>query len=160
MTKSTFQPNKVPRPYKRREGSRPPGHPRFEPTDEQRATVQKMSSFGIPHREIALIVVNPETGRAIDDETLRSAFRRELDIGHVLANTDVVESLYNQAKSGNVTAQIWWTKTRLGWKEVTVQQFLDQDGNPVGPSLTLVGRPEAVPETPEISGTISGNTRH
>jgi hypothetical protein len=28
--------------------------------------------------------------------------------------------LYQQAVGGNVTAQIWWTKARMGWKE-TVQ---------------------------------------
>jgi hypothetical protein len=74
-----------------------PRKPAFEPTDEQRNSVQTMAGHGIPHKEIALTVINPRTGRPIDDETLRKAFRYELDVGHVLANNKVVESLYKQA---------------------------------------------------------------
>jgi hypothetical protein len=131
------------------------GMPRFEPSPEQRKVVQQMASFGVPHRDIALVIVNPRTECPIDDVTLRKHFRRELDIGHVLANNEVVKSLFEQAKKGNVTAAIWWTKARLGWRETTVQQFLDHDGNPVGPSLTLVGRPDQ----PASSETV-GDTRH
>jgi hypothetical protein len=45
------------------------------------------------------------------------AFRRELDVGATKANAKVAESLFKQATNGNVTAQIWWTKCRMGWKE-------------------------------------------
>jgi hypothetical protein len=72
--------------------------------------------------------------------TLRSAFRHELDVGHVKANSAVAESLYQQAIKGNVTAAIWWTKARTGWKETTVQHFQDADGNPIGPTLNLSPR--------------------
>ena len=129
------------------------GMPRFEPTDEQRKSVQMMASYGIPHKEIALTVINARTERPIDDMTLRAAFRRELDIGHVLANSEVAQSLFEQAKKGNVTAAIWWTKARMGWKETVQQQFWDRDGNPIGPSLNLFGRPEQSPASETVDST-------
>jgi hypothetical protein len=33
------------------------------------------------------------------------------------ANAKIAESLYNQALKGNVSACIFWLKTRMGWKE-------------------------------------------
>jgi hypothetical protein len=131
------------------------GMPRFEPTDEQRKAVETMAGHGIPHVDIARVVINPRTGRGIDPTTLRSAFRHELDVGHVKANSAVAESLYQQAIKGNVTAAIWWTKARMGWKETTVQHFQDADGNPIGPTINFYGRPEH-PSAPE---TVDG-TRH
>jgi hypothetical protein len=95
------------------------------------------------------------TGRGIDRETLRSAFREELDRGRAIASQAVANALYNNAVvNGNVTAQIWWTKARLGWKETVQQKFLDQDGNPVGPVLNVYyGRPEPLPAPETVDGT-------
>jgi hypothetical protein len=56
----------------------------------------------------------------IDEKTLRKHFRRELDSGAAEANLRVAQSLYNLAtKDRNVTACIWWTKARMGWKDQT-----------------------------------------
>jgi hypothetical protein len=93
------------------------GMPKFEPTPEQRATVEAMAGYGIPHDDIAMVIISPRTSRPIDPKTLREAFRDELDAGHVKANAKVVQSLFNQATQGNVTACIWWTKARMNWKE-------------------------------------------
>ena len=98
------------------------GMPRFEPTPEQRESVETLAGYGIPHEDIARLVVSPRTKAAIDAKTLRLAFRDELDVGQVKANSAVVGSLYKQAVGGNVTAQIWWTKARMGWKEIVAQQ--------------------------------------
>lgn len=89
----------------------------FEPTDEQRKQVEAMKGFGIPEDDIAKLIANPNTGEAICRNTLRKHFRRELDVGEAKANSKVAESLYKQALEGNTTASIWWTKTRMGWKE-------------------------------------------
>ena len=69
-----------------------------------------MSSYGIPHDDIARVV-------GVTGKTLRKHYRAELDTGHIEANAEVVGSLIQNAKDGNVTAQIWWTKTRMGWSE-------------------------------------------
>jgi hypothetical protein len=89
----------------------------FEPTRQQRDMVEALVGYGMPYLEICRLVLNPRTGRPIDTKTLMKAFRTELDVGAIKANAKVAESLFKQATGGNVTAQIWWTKCRMGWKE-------------------------------------------
>jgi hypothetical protein len=83
----------------------------FQPTDDQRRQVLTMTGFGIQQDEIA-------NALEIDRKTLAKHFRRELDTGMTEANVRVAQALYtNAVKNMNVAAQIWWTKTRMGWKE-------------------------------------------
>jgi hypothetical protein len=89
----------------------------FEPTKQQRDMVEALVGYDVRYTEICRLVVNPRTGKPIDTKTLMKAFRSELDVGATKANAKVAESLFKQATSGNVTAQIWWTKCRMGWKE-------------------------------------------
>ena len=88
--------------------------PTFRPTGEQRATVEQMATYGIPADEIAVVVAG-----GIDEETLRSHFRRELESGTVKSNTLVAEALFKLATEGNATAAIFWAKTRMGWKDAS-----------------------------------------
>ena len=83
----------------------------FQPTDDQRRQVLTMTGFGILQEEIA-------NALEIDRKTLTKHFRRELDTGMTVANVRVAQALYqNAVQHNNVAAQIWWTKTRMGWKE-------------------------------------------
>jgi len=50
-------------------------------------------------------------------KTLRRHFRDELDRGVAEANATISGSLFGAAKGGNVTAQIFWLKTRARWRE-------------------------------------------
>jgi len=98
----------------------------FEPTDEQRKQVEAMKGYGIPEPDIALLIINPRTEKPIARETLRKHFAYELSVGNAKANAKVAQSLYQQATDGkNTTAAIWWTKTRMGWKET---QNLEHSG--------------------------------
>ena len=74
------------------------GYHRFVPTKEQRDNVEALTGYGIPHEEICRLVINPRTGRPIDDKTLRRHFRSELETGYVKANAKVAQSLYQQAR--------------------------------------------------------------
>jgi DNA-binding XRE family transcriptional regulator len=84
-----------------------------EPTEETRASVKSMTQCGIKQDDMCLVI-------GVSKPTLEKYYREELDTAMVLANNAVAKSLYQQAINGNVTAQIWWTKTRMGWRE-TVQ---------------------------------------
>ncbi|MGB1297270.1 MAG: hypothetical protein ACPG8A_03295, partial [Psychrobium sp.] len=53
----------------------------------------------------------------IDAKTLRKHYRDELDFALSKANATIGGSLYNKAKNGDTTAQIFWLKTRAGFKE-------------------------------------------
>jgi hypothetical protein len=86
------------------------GRPPHQPTDADRAKVKALSAYGIPQEQIA---------RAfdIDSKTLRLHYRNELDLGVIEANAQVAKTLWQQAVGGNIGAAIWWTKSRMGWKE-------------------------------------------
>ena len=118
------------------------GRPPFEPTDEDRKNVQTLAGLGLKQDEIRLLVTNPHTGEPISDATLRRHFSRELETGGPIANSQVAQSLFRKA-TGNgpaaVTAAIWWTKCRMGWKENSVVEVDVKSG-------VLVPPPAATPE--------------
>lgn len=92
---------------------------RHEPTTETRAKVQSLAAFGITKPKIARHI-------GIDEKTLRKYYREELDTAEVEANAAVAQSLFNKAIGGNVAAQIFWCKTRMGWKETSKLEVEDQ----------------------------------
>ena len=84
------------------------------PDDDKRSTVESMAGFGIPQRDIALVL-------RIDVMTLTKYYRDELDRGAAVANTKVAQNLFRIACGEGreaVTAAIFWCKTRMGWREV------------------------------------------
>lgn len=83
---------------------------RFEATSEQRRMVEQMSAAGIAHEQQALVL-------EISADTLFRHFDKELKTGRVKANLRMAGALYNNGLKGNVTAQIFWLKTRAGWKD-------------------------------------------
>ena len=84
---------------------------RHEPDPGLRRQVEAMAAYGIPEPDISRVV-------GIDPKTLRKYYRDELDLGAVKANAQVAGFLFNSARNGNVTAQIFWLKTRGRWKEM------------------------------------------
>jgi hypothetical protein len=114
------------------------GRPPFQPTDEQRKIVSMCAAVGITQEDIARIIV---TG-GIDADTLAKHFREELDVAATKANAQVGGMLYNKALSGDVTAGIWWTKTRMRWREAPQEMELKGAGGglmwifPKAPSST------------------------
>ena len=57
----------------------------------------------------------------VDPKTLRKHYRDELDLGEIKANAQVAGFLFNSARSGNVTALIFWLKTRARWRETPTE---------------------------------------
>jgi hypothetical protein len=84
--------------------------PAFVVTDAMREKVQYLAGLGVPQDDIAKII-------NCAPKTLRKRFREELDRGVAEANAMVAGYLFNSAKQGNVSAQIFWLKTRAQWRE-------------------------------------------
>jgi hypothetical protein len=85
-----------------------------QPDPAQRRQVEAMAAYGIPETDISRVL-------GIDPKTLRKHYRDEIDLGATKANAQVAGFLFNSARNGNVTAQIFWLKTRAQWKEAPVQ---------------------------------------
>lgn len=91
------------------------GRRAHKPDPGLRRQVETMAAYGIPEIDIARVI-------AIDPKTLRKHYRDELDLGETKANAQIAGYLFNSAKNGNVTAQIFWLKTRAKWRETPVER--------------------------------------
>jgi ABC-type branched-subunit amino acid transport system substrate-binding protein len=87
-----------------------------KPDPAVRRQVETLAAYGIPEHEISRVV-------GIDPKTLRKHYRDELDLGETKANAQVAGFLFNAARGGNVTAQIFWLKTRARWKETPSEHW-------------------------------------
>lgn len=118
------------------------GRKPFVPTDADRKMVLALAGFGAPHEYIASCITNPQTGKQLDEKSLRKYFRVELDAGKGKANTAVAQSLFKHATGSGrsaVTACIFWLKTQAGWKEPAQGiELTGKDGGPVDQRTTVV----------------------
>lgn len=109
------------------------GRPPFEPTDEQRRIVNVMAAGGFQQLAIAHAL-------GISDNTLRKYFAEELEAGGSKAHAMVVGNLYRQATKDDprsTAAAIFWTKTRLGWKDTSQVELSGPNGDPIKHSVTV-----------------------
>ena len=82
-----------------------------QPSDKDRATVKAMLGYGITQADVARVL-------KIDIKTLAKHYPDEIDTAQIEANAKMAQSLFmNGTRHNNVTAQIFWLKTRAGWKE-------------------------------------------
>jgi hypothetical protein len=99
------------------------GQNRFEPTDDQRDLVKRMVLAGVQRDIIAKCVINPNTERPVTQKTLKKHFAEELERGDAQANSEVAAALFRAAtgktSGAQVTAAIFWTKTKMGWRETS-----------------------------------------
>ncbi len=113
------------------------GKPPFEPTLEQRKNVETMAGLGLRQEEMCLLVINPRTERPIRLETLIRYFSDELARGAPLLHLSIAQSLVKKALGDGpqaVTAGIWVSKCRMGWKERLAVEVEVKSGVVVAPA--------------------------
>ena len=116
---------------------------KFEPTPEQRYTVEVMSTGGIAQETIAAVL-------QIDEKTLRKHFRQELDNGKAKMLTKVVDSLLRQALAGSVGAACFILKCQGGWREQPQGLNLTgANGGPIEVAVSAAVRPNFAAMTDE-----------
>jgi hypothetical protein len=108
---------------------KPAHRPEHVPTDKTKLLVKVMIAGGIEQSNVARSL-------GISRPTLRKHYPDEIKSGGAQANGNVVAALYKNATGGNVVAQIWWTKTRMGWKEQTIVENVGKDGRPIEQVVT------------------------
>jgi hypothetical protein len=84
----------------------------FAVNEAVREKVRYLAGVGVRQDDIAKII-------NCSPKTLRKRLRDELDRGVAEANATISGYLFAAAKAGNVTAQIFWLKTRAQWREKT-----------------------------------------
>jgi AcrR family transcriptional regulator len=97
------------------------GRPPYEPNDKDRTTIKIMAAGGIPADKIAEAL-------SLSKKTLYTHYKKEIQTAALEANAAVVASLFKQATKGNVTAAIFWLKTRLRWTE-HIKDFEEEPKN-------------------------------
>jgi hypothetical protein len=99
----------------------------FVVNEAVREKVRHLAGIGVRQDDIAKII-------GCAPKTLRKRCREDLDCGVAEANALVSGYLFARAKAGNVTAQIFWLKTRAHWRERVVPAHpasaSDAEGNP------------------------------
>src|SRR5262249_2409074 len=75
--------------------------------------VERAAGFGFTQEKIAVLIGTTKP-------TLEKHFREELDRGMAVTQFKVGNSLVENALNGNVAAQIWYTKSQMGWRETQV----------------------------------------
>jgi hypothetical protein len=95
-------------------GPRPgAGHPAYQPTPADRATVKNLVVCGYPRDQIARCI----GAKGISENTLRKHFRRELDTSKSEVDAFATMTIIELMKRGNLGAACFYLKCRAGWKE-------------------------------------------
>ena len=115
----------------------------FVANDAMRERVRYLAGVGVPQDDIAKIV-------GCAPKTLRQRFRDDLDRGVAEANATICGYLFDAAKAGNVTAQIFWLKTRANWRERTTPDEPIPSANAESNSQVVVVLPDNSRE-PELT---------
>lgn len=101
--------------------------PPFIATDAQRNIVMALISFGTEIKTIAHLLRIPE-------RTLFRHFDRELKDGRAVVHARVGAGIVSQALEGNLTAQIYYSKAQMGWRDRVAFGYDDGKGGVVPPA--------------------------
>lgn len=94
---------------------------KHKPTVETRAQVAALKSYGHTQEEISSFL-------DICKDTLTYYYSRELETAQINANAEVARRLFNRAtKKDDLSAQIFWLKTRARWRTEDVESIVDQN---------------------------------
>ena len=94
--------------------------PEFKSSEAQRTKVKNLAALGVPKNLIARRI-------GISEGELVQNYAKDMDRALPEMKAMVGASLFAAAKAGNVTAQIFWLKTRAGWTE-TIHRELSGPG--------------------------------
>lgn len=100
--------------------------------------IETMAGLGMRDRDIAAI-------KELSQATLQRRCGKRLKLGRAKAKTNVQQTAYNMAKSGDFpTMTMFWLKTRCGWREKNRVELTGKDGKP----LTAVTATTKLPSDP------------
>jgi hypothetical protein len=107
----------------------------FVVNEALRGQVRHLAGVGVRQEDIARII-------GCSAKTLRKRCRADLDRGVAEANATMSGYLFAAAKAGNVTAQIFWLKTRAHWRERPTPDSPAPGSGPEGSSSVVLLLPD------------------
>ena len=102
-----------------------------EPTNETRAQVEALSSFGTPQEDIAAYIgiSKPTLAKHYDIELKLASIKATAEVGGYLFSLASGRALATGATHGDCkTAAMFWMKTRAGWREKQDVNLTSNDG--------------------------------
>lgn len=109
------------------------GRKSWSPSNEDKKMIELMCIAGVTHQQICEIM-------SVSLKTLKKQCSDILKHSKDKANSKVAGALFNNAMKGNVTAQIFWLKTRARWKETDPDD--DKKAKPDQFVINVMPRPE------------------
>jgi len=111
------------------------GRPRIQITDEMIRQIEALAGYGLSQEEIASVIgVTPSTFSRRKTDTARVL--QAIKDGKARASALVGKSLFDAAKAGNMTALIWWEKTRMGRYEKQGLEVTGAEGGALQVAVT------------------------
>jgi AcrR family transcriptional regulator len=117
------------------------GRPPHQPTDKDRRAVTALCAAGVREDDIARVL-------GVSGKTLRKHYRRELDIAVAMATLAVATRLWDfiEGRVGGpreqLTAAIFWLKTRAGWRETHRHEHGGARDAPPAPKIKMIALSE------------------
>lgn len=120
---------KKPPARKPRKPARQPGQPKrgplpWEPSAQERLSVEVGVANGYSRQEIA-----DALEKSVD--SLERHCAKELKCGDIKAGMKISGALMQKAMKGDVGAIVWWEKTRRGMKDQSRTEHTGKDGGPI-----------------------------
>lgn len=112
------------------------GRPPLAPTDSDRKQVEAMSGYGVPIEQIAAVTMG-----GIGLEAIYNHFREELVAGKAKINAKIGQTLAQKALGGDTAAMIWWSKSRMGFREKVDLHHSGADGGPIQSETVVILEP-------------------
>lgn len=108
---------------------RKPGQPKrgplpWEPTEQERLTVELGIANGFTREQVAKAI-----RKSVD--SLERHCAQELENGDIRAGIKISGALMGKAMKGDVGAIVWWEKTRRGMKDLSRLEHTGKDGGPI-----------------------------
>lgn len=105
------------------------GRKKYQPNETDRRIAEALAQYGVPHEQIAARI---GISRPILDQHYSEYMRK----AEAAANNNIARTLYQQAVGNeekgiapNVSALIFWCKTRMGWRETQKMDLTSSDGS-------------------------------
>jgi hypothetical protein len=106
------------------------GDKAFVPTEAQKRMVIALAAVPRPVREIATLIINPRTGKAIDEELVPRAFADELKSAQAKYDLMCSKGIATTMQEGSVSAMALWARNKWGWdKPGSLMTFRMPDAN-------------------------------